>query len=387
MVWVRELLALSQEALRARVKSMSEEVLRRLLKFLESCDQTTLAEVVPSGCSINSDSEELSEGPEPAEPVLAICAVAEEDDATDEEAHEGAMRDSDQQSEARKPLRGIWRSKSDSCYTASVGFKGVGAYSQRSVDLDKIIDMHISMVRMRQRFYEHLESGRGLAEALRDAVTEMQSSRATSQSPAIRIRFRCRRVSSSNRNLDLEELVLIWESKAKNLEMHRQEKEQEQQRREERRQQKQLRAAERNCLRAARRRAREERAEASLQRQAAARAQKLVLLRQEVKNTLQRLCTLRERFLQKAWGVKALPDGLVLGKAPGFQGALVCAQLRLQNGSLCTGPLRKDLSQAKNDLRELSILQRKKGDEALRAELQHRELEAMTTIFMSGMAP
>eukprot|EP00439_Symbiodinium_sp_Y106_P059744 s34_g8.t1 len=166
--------------------------------------------------------------------------------------------------------------------------------------------------------------------------------------------------------------------------MHRQEKEQEQQRREERRQQKQLRAAERNCLRAARRRAREERAEASLQRQAAARAQKLVLLRQEVKNTLQRLCTLRERFLQKAWGVKALPDGLVLGKAPGFQGALVCAQLRLQNGSLCTGPLRKDLSQAKNDLRELSILQRKKGDEALRAELQHRELEAMTTIFMSG---
>ena len=244
------------------------------------------------------------------------------------------------------------------------------------------------MVRMCDNdFYEHLESGRGLAEALRDAVTEMQSSRATSQSPAIRIRFRCRRVSSSNRNLDLEELVLIWESKAKNLEMHRQEKEQEQQRREERRQQKQLRAAERNCLRAARRRAREERAEASLQRQAAARAQKLVLLRQEVKNTLQRLCTLRERFLQKAWGVKALPDGLVLGKAPGFQGALVCAQLRLQNGSLCTGPLRKDLSQAKNDLRELSILQRKKGDEALRAELQHRELEAMTTIFMSGMAP
>ena len=94
------------------------------MKFLESCDQTTLAEVVPSGCSINSDSEELSEGPEPAEPVLAICAVAEEDDATDEEAHEGAMRDSDQQSEARKPLRGIWRSKSDSCYTASVGFQG-----------------------------------------------------------------------------------------------------------------------------------------------------------------------------------------------------------------------------------------------------------------------
>ena len=114
--------------------------------------------------------------------------------------------------------------------------------------------------------------------------------------------------------------------------------------------------------------------------QAATRAQKLEFLRQEVQNMLQHL-------LQKAWAVKALPEGVVPFKAPGFQGAHVCAQLRLQNGSKCTGPPRKDLSLAQIDFRELSILQRRRGDEALRVELHRRELEAMTTLFMSGMAP
>ncbi|CAE7943912.1 DNAJ1, partial [Symbiodinium sp. KB8] len=338
--WARELLGLSQPALRVRINSMSLEVLRKLLEFLESVDE------------IDSDSEELSEEAEPNEPLLAICATANEDDATDEEAHGGEVRDSDLQGRGRKPRRGIWGDKTDGCYTTSVGFEGVAAFSQRSVDLDKIIDMHISLVRMRQRFCEHRASGRSFREALSDAVTEMHSSRAQSQSPPIRIRFRCRRSTSSNKRVDLEELFPIWEASDKVR----------QDRRERRQHQEQQRQAKKR------------------QREAATRAQKLEFLRQEVQNKLQHL-------LQKAWGVKALPDGVVPGQAPGFKGAFLCAQLRLQNGSLCTGPPRKDLSLAKSDFRELSILQRRKGDEALRAELHRRELEVMTSFFMSGMVP
>ncbi|CAE7231865.1 DNAJ1 [Symbiodinium sp. CCMP2592] len=339
--WVRELLALSQPALRVRIKSMSVEVLRKLLEFLDS------------GGEIDSSEEHSEEAPkEPNEPLLTICGIANEDDATDEEAHEGAVRDGDLQGRGRKPRRGIWGDKHDGCYTTSVGFEGVAAFSQRSVDLDKIIDMHISLVRMRQRFYEHRASGRSFREALSDAVAEMHLSRTNSQSPAIRIRFRCRRSTSSYKRVDLEELIPIWEATDKVR----------QERRERRQQQEQQRQAKKR------------------EREAASRAQKLEFLRQELRNMLQHL-------LQKAWGVKALPDGVVPSQAPGFKGAFLCAQLCLQDGSLCTGPPRKDLSLAKSDLREFSILQRRRGDEALREELHRRELEAMTMLFMSGMAP
>ena len=421
--WVQELLGLSQAALRARLKAMTEEVLRRLLEFLQSSDQNTLATVVPScstgsagnassACS-SSESEELSEEAAPAEPLLAICAVADDEDQEANEVNEGKEGNCDQQGSERKLLRGICRNKRDSSYQASVYFKGVGAYSQSTVDLNKIIDLHISLVRMRQRFYEHLASGRSCREALSDAVTEMHSNRAASQSPALRIRFCCRcTTNNSNRRLDLEELFPIWESELANKEKmqeerqqrrsqmqadrqaakqeeearKRQETAQRHQEQQERRQEKLRTAEERKLLREARRREREARAEQKMQRKAASKSRKLEFLHQEVQNMLQRLCMQRERVLQKAFGIKALPEGLVLGKAPGFQGAHVCAQLRLQNGSLCNGPLRKDLSLARSDFRELSVLQRKKGDQALQAELQRRELEAMTTFFMSAVA-
>ena len=412
VAWVQELLRLSQVALRARLQAMTEEVLRRLLEFLESCDQSTLATVVPSGSAgsagsagSSSESEELSEE---AEPLLAICAADadEEGNEVNEVNEEGEVKQCDQQSGERKLLRGICRNKRDSSYQASVYFKGVGAYSQSTVDLNKIIDLHISLVRMRQRFYEHLAAGCSCREALSHAVTEMHSNRAASQSPAIRIRFCCRcTTNNSNRRLDLEELFPIWESELANKakmqeerqQRHRQmqaarqaEKQEEEarkrkeaaqrhQERQERRQEKLQTAEERKLLREARRREREARAEARQQRKAAARVRKLKFLHQEVQNMLQRLRMQRERVLQKAFGVKVLPEGLVLGKVPGVQGAHVCAQLRLQNGSQCNGPLRKDLSLARSDFRELSILQRRRGDGALHVELQRRELEAMTT--------
>eukprot|EP00439_Symbiodinium_sp_Y106_P045588 s1500_g5.t2 len=331
--WVRELLGLGQRALRnVRIKSMAEE-------FFESCGE------------INSDSEELSE--EPNEPLLAICGFAD-GGATDEEANEGGVRDSDLQDKSRKPCKGIWGRKLGNCtrYLTSVGFKGVLAFSQYSVGLDEIIDMHISLVRMRQRFYEHLASGRSFREAVSDAVTEMHSNRAKAQSAAIRLRFRCRdSINGGTRRVDLEELCPMWEAEHRLRQDRRESRRQQQQRQQMRKQ---------------------------TRPQAATRAQKLEFLRQEVQNMLQHL-------LQKAWAVKALPEGVVPFKAPGFQGAHVCAQLRLQNGSKCTGPPRKDLSLAQIDFRELSILQRRRGDEALRVELHRRELEAMTTLFMSGL--
>ena len=197
---VQELLGLSQRALRARVKRMSEEFLRGLLEALE-CYEKGAAQVA-GACSSDSStqaSDSEAEASEEAEPMLAICHVpsgAPEDDG--EDANEGAVGDkSKEQGSETKLLRGICRIKRDRSYQASVGFKGVGAYSQRSVDLDKIIDMHISMVRMRQRFYEHLAAGQGFKEALSDAVAEMHSARASSMSPAILLRFRYSRTTKS----------------------------------------------------------------------------------------------------------------------------------------------------------------------------------------------
>ena len=409
---VQELLGLSQGALRARVKRMSEEFLRDLLKALECYEKGAVQ--VAGACSSDSStqaSDSEAEPSEEAEPMLAICHVpsgAPEEDG--EDANEGAVGEkSKEQGSERKLLRGICRNKRDCSYQASVGFKGVGAYSQSSVDLHKIIDMHISMVRMRQRFYEHLAAGHGFKEALSDAVAEMHSARAASEAPAIRLRFRCSRTTkSSNRRLDLEEVVPIWESEQAALvaareerqrrrsemqaEDRRKQEEREEQARQrakehkERKEDRLRRAEERRRTQEARRRVREEQAEARAQRRAAAREGKLEFLRHLLQGHLQRVCTQRERALQKAWGVKVLPEGVALAdlEVPGLRDC-VRAELYLKDGKLCSGPLRKELSLAKKDFKELSAIQRQKGDGALEAEVQRRELDAMTAFFVAGV--
>uniref|UniRef100_A0A7S0FDC6 Uncharacterized protein n=1 Tax=Pyrodinium bahamense TaxID=73915 RepID=A0A7S0FDC6_9DINO len=91
----------------------------------------------------------------------------------------------------------------------------------------------------------------------------------------------------------------------------------------------------------------------------------------------------RDRF-QRRWGVTELPAGIVEAKLCADGDALCCV-LALADGTLAHGPLRLALDQAIADLRELCARQRTGGDAAVRAELQRRDVEAMTAHFARGL--
>ena len=84
---------MSQAALRARVKTMSEDILRGLLKSIHKSGEQAAVQVA-TGCSSASDTS-ASDMEEPHEedeqPFLAICTVPA--DAADEEGENGEEDD------------------------------------------------------------------------------------------------------------------------------------------------------------------------------------------------------------------------------------------------------------------------------------------------------
>ena len=62
----------------------------------------------------------------------------------------------------------------------------------------------------------------------------------------------------------------------------------------------------------------------------------------------------------------------------------VCAELKLQDGSLVSGPFRFCLKDAQRDLDELRKRQKKSGDQAALEELRRRDLNAMARLLQKG---
>ena len=166
------------------------------------------------------------------------------------------------------------------------------------------------MVRMRQRFYEYLDEGHSFRKALNDAVAEMHSTRAALKAPAIRLRFRFSRTTkSSNRRLDSEEVIPIWESEKAALDTARDERQRQRLLRVQAQEQEERIREERDEDQG---RAEERQRRAEERRFAAARGMKLGFLRKTLQDALKRICVQRKRALQKAWRVKVLPEGVAL---------------------------------------------------------------------------
>ncbi|CAJ1372530.1 unnamed protein product [Effrenium voratum] len=316
--------------------------LQEFLGFLKS-------ETEPGHCDAESGLEEDSED------MLALC-----DDVSEEAAHEKAV-ESSQKHAARTTLRGVnWRSPG---YMASVGFRHLNVYSHLVHDLDAAIDMHISLVRLRQGVCDQLIAGIDHYQALRHGLDTMDAERRAAGLVKMRLRFNTYyRGKKTPRTQDLDEVVRQWanaEQQFAQAQLARKEKKRKlEQIRAELTQQKQT-----------------EREHQKKEKDRQVRQQHIEQLRRWVEEMFQQ--HLRSRFQ-----VSELPEGLRLAS---FQGDAdcVCAQLHL-HGAKQLGPYRRSVKEASRDLLQLSALQQR-GDEVALRELRRRDTEAMTAFFMETM--
>merc|ERR1739848_865445 len=112
------------------------------------------------------------------------------------------------------------------------------------------------------------------------------------------------------------------------------------------------------------------------------RVRETVLLRRllaAVMASLGKIKSAQKRALKLAWGVDSLPSGVKLGtlQTPN--------DLRLQDGSVRCGPSRLSIVEVSKDLAEIQTLQRTHGDAVACAELERRDVDAMTALFMKEL--
>merc|ERR1712194_742179 len=88
-----------------------------------------------------------------------------------------------------------------------------------------------------------------------------------------------------------------------------------------------------------------------------------------------------EQRLQHQWGVRLLPDGVKLGSLGSTGDCLYC-ELQLHDGSYRCGPCRRTLVAVQKDVVDFRFLQASLGDVAASVEMDRRDLEAMTMLFM-----
>eukprot|EP00927_Polykrikos_kofoidii_P040118 TRINITY_DN34349_c0_g1_i1.p1 TRINITY_DN34349_c0_g1~~TRINITY_DN34349_c0_g1_i1.p1 ORF type:complete len:654 (-),score=129.12 TRINITY_DN34349_c0_g1_i1:31-1992(-) len=257
-----------------------------------------------------------------------------------------------QQSSTRRRtnIRGV--SKCAGSFVASVGIRGMLLLSQLCPNVDSAIDFHIILVRLRQIVISKMQKGIDFPEALRKIDSLVIEERRQSQIPDMRLRYRYMistmirsRAYKTTRCID--EAIAGW--KATEVERARRQA-------------------------AARHSARQSRSKKRLLRL-------IWLLRAKVKHVMdERIRRRREKVLLDRWGVKQMPQGVTQASLHQLDDS-VCAVLRLSDGSVRQGPLRRSLSEARVDAVDFSVLQIGRGDAAACAELERRDVAAMTAFF------
>ncbi|CAE6961102.1 hyou1, partial [Symbiodinium sp. CCMP2456] len=359
----KELVGLSLTVIRSRLKKMVLEVLRELLTFLETTGLQAAAE-------FGEEEEEnyVSASEDDAENVLPLCDDEFPDPLREDDVEGEAKLQSDCRGPGRSGVRGVTlhRGRGYKTYRANVGFKGIIAYTQYCSNLDTIIDFHMSLVQMRHRFFKECESGKPFDQALDLATEQLHREREGADAPMMRLSFLCARVTGG-RQVSLDEMKLVWQAYQEALAMGREEK-----------------------LTRLHQRA-QERAERKQEVEQERRESKHTAKVQALRTALQHELEMRtqrnlEKRTQQAFGVKTLPQGVVIASLPGVPqlNMCLCAQLLLKDGSLCQGPLRASLVLAKRDVKELSAIREAKGDDAVKQEASRRDADVMTSFFMTG---
>ena len=246
---------------------------------------------------------------------------------------------------AKTLLKGVTKKNSKS-YRSSISlFRGFMAAGQNVSSLDVAIDMHISLVQMRQHIAAGLAEGRDLKEVVHGAIDAAQTERAAAGAVNLRLRFRTyfrRKFMPIVHDLDTAIQDWLRERDLKQLlggvERAR------------------LKALYKQKARLIASQKREEKREARLiarqrQREMLQRRRRLAFAR--VKHG--RLCAIvqllqtgfqktRRQKLLKAWGVPELPEGLQLSSFQSDDDSL-CVTLRLSDGTEAACPNCKNTCQ------------------------------------------
>jgi len=329
-------------------------------------------------------SEDIADAREEPERCLPICDAA----SIDRVKNHG---------QGRRNLRGIC--KNHGGFEADVGIENMQIFSQ-ATSFDVAIDFHIELVNLRRQLRAGMDEGLDFPTVLRRAVHLLHQERKSSGAVPIRLSFRIKKVTKttmfSKTTQDLEKAILVWQERlaekskqrlaAKQLraEEERRRAAARQQRTEARRwntEQRQQRAQERQQRAQERQQQAQERQRRVHERQQQQHRNSVMRsLRWLLARVQQQFCKVVRLRHQKRWGVPELPAGVELGTLYENDDCLCCV-LRLRSGSLRRGPLRRSLAAAQKDLEELQALQRACSDAATLAELDRRDVEAMTAFF------
>eukprot|EP00927_Polykrikos_kofoidii_P000165 TRINITY_DN10064_c0_g1_i5.p1 TRINITY_DN10064_c0_g1~~TRINITY_DN10064_c0_g1_i5.p1 ORF type:complete len:672 (-),score=111.15 TRINITY_DN10064_c0_g1_i5:49-2064(-) len=291
----------------------------------------------------------------------------------------------------RTLMRGVI--KAHGKFLANVGIENMMLISSACPDLDTAIDVHITMVRMRQIIIAKMQEGSGFPDALREVVALVMAERRQYQTFDFRLHYRIQ-VRSKNcgketlvakRTSNIDEAIPWWNDmigavRQKRLERRRllaEVAEEQRRKRVERRQ----RALHRRMEREQRVKAREQRAKAREQRAEARLRVRTRLLLARVRCLMVGRVRRSEQALLRRWGVRVLPKGVESASLHQNDDSL-CAVIRLSDGSLRRGPPRPSPREAETDAVELSALQSRRGDAAVCAELERRDVAAMTVYFL-----
>ena len=208
----RRIMKLPCKKIRAEVRKLTEETLRQLSHFLESLNKEHQDEQLPPlevNCPQNPAPLALNHVPH-KEPS---CAPRKASDVVRK-----GVRASRRTAPKRAPnlVKGVahWVQKSGSTsYQATVCLNCLFVTCQSTKDLNAAIDMHVSLVQMRQYVLASLNDGKGFREALESAVQAMHTERCAVDAEPMRLCYQAHfRRKWSKRSKDLDDTMQSWDS-------------------------------------------------------------------------------------------------------------------------------------------------------------------------------
>lgn len=392
--------SLPQGALEELMKMLRRRGARVMMGSEEAGTDDATALVAPATGTATKEVVSISSSSVDEPELLALSDAVEQPDLADEgaaPANAGPRR-----LRQRGVLQRQRRQGERMQYEAVVGFRSMVVRSLRLKSLSEAVDMHISLVQLRQVLQSLMsEQGLDFAAALRGAVDQVFGEAAAGPGAASRLSFATQtraksqatgewhpRITPQARSLDLalsfwQEVQALgrkvsdeeWAASLQGMKLRtaqerraRFEEEREVRRRE---------RAARLCL--SRRAAAEARLEQRLaqRRRRDAEVRRASGLLAEVRRALlERRAAFRQR-----WGVAQLPAGIEMVALHSEEDA-VCAVLALADGSRVFGPLRLAVQDACADLAALSALQQAEGDEVMCQELERMDIEVMAEHFL-----
>jgi hypothetical protein len=255
----------------------------------------------------------------------------------------------------KPPLKGIsWINRHRIYKTNTYLFTGFEITAQNLKQLDVAIDMHISMVQMRQYVNAGLAEGKDLRQVVQDAIETVQNERAASGAEELRLGFRSQwKRGCTPTTHDLGRAIQDWRQ-VRGLEApggHSANARSciKKQQRANSRQQEKARPCGKNAeqrekkLTAKQKRQEQRNARwiAMQKRQEVRRKKRYSRLRAMVLALQARFQKLPREKMMKAWGIPELPEGLQVNSFQSPDDSL-CVTLHLSDGTEAVGPYRKN---------------------------------------------